>query len=36
MEKEEELNNNMMTNGKAKEYIDNLVKLSSISIDCFY
>ena len=26
-EKEEELNNNMMTNGKAKEYIDNLVKI---------
>ncbi len=26
-EKEEELNNNMMINGKAKEYIDNLVKI---------
>jgi ATP-dependent Lon protease len=26
-EKEEELNNNMLINGKAKEYIDNLVKI---------
>ncbi len=26
-EKEEELNNNMLVNGKAKEYIDNLVKI---------
>ena len=26
-EKEEELNNNMLTNGKAKEYIDNLIKI---------
>jgi ATP-dependent Lon protease len=26
-EKEEELNNNMMINGKAKEYIDNLIKI---------
>ncbi len=26
-EKEEELNNNMLVNGKAKEYIDNLIKI---------
>ena len=26
-DKEEELNNNMLTNGKAKEYIDNLIKI---------
>mgnify|MGYP000323959216 FL=1 len=26
-EKEEELNNNMLVNGKVKEYIDNLIKL---------